>query len=123
MQIGQILDDGTFDLSDIPETNQVLLQTDQNGILQTRWIYADAEGRMIIHERSKSVGDVIARGTLLEVGPGSMLVQSLSDEINTKKVAKLLVDIDWDDTSKFVTSSIEVDGEARECVLAPVKLI
>ena len=123
MQIGQILDDGTFDLSDIPETNQVLLQTDQNGILQTRWIYADAEGKMIIHERSKSVGDVIARGTLLEVGPGSMLVQSLSDEINTKKVAKLLVDIDWNDTAKFVTSSIGVDGEVRECVLAPVKLI
>ena len=123
MQIGQILDDGTFDLSDIPETNQVLLQTDQNGILQTRWIYADAEGRMIIHERSKSVGDVIARGTLLEVGPGSMLVQSLSAEINTKKVAKLLVDIDWDDTAKFVTNTIMIDGEAREAVLAPVKLL
>ena len=50
MDVGNINDDGTFDIADVAETQQLLLRTDTNGIVKTRWIFQNADGKMIIHD-------------------------------------------------------------------------
>ena len=123
MEIGSFNEDGTFDIADVAETQQLILRTDTNGVVKTRWIYQNAEGKMIIHERSETPGDVIPAGSFLEIGAPGYAVASTSELYDNKKVAKLLVSVDWNDVSKFHTRTVDVDGEPHVAVLAPVKLL
>ena len=43
VDVGEILDDGTFDLADIAETEQLLLKTDEAGVVRTRLMYKNEE--------------------------------------------------------------------------------
>ena len=122
MDVGNINDDGTFDIADVAETQQLLLRTDTNGIVKTRWIFQNADGKMIIHERSENRGDVVPAGSFLEIGAPGYAVAS-SELYDNKKVAKLLVNVDWNDVSKFHTKTVDIDGEPHTAVLAPVKLL
>ena len=85
--------------------------------------YSDADGKIIIHERAESLDDVIPAGTFLEIGALGYAVASMGELYDNTKVAKLLVDINWDDVSKFRTKTVTLDGEAHTAVLAPVKLL
>ena len=123
MDVGTINDDGTFDIADVAETQQLILRTDTNGVVKTRWIYQDADGKMIIHERSETHGDVAPKGAFLEIGAPGYAVVSTSEIYGVATVAKLLVDINWDDVSKFRSTTVMIDGEAHTAVLAPVKLL
>jgi hypothetical protein len=122
VDVGYVTESG-FDITDVNEQDQLLIKTDEGGVVKTRWIYKDTNDKLIIHERSESHPDVAAKGSYLEIGLAGYAVASLTNTYDNKKVAKLLADINWSDTSPFHTQTITIDGEAYLGVLAPVKLL
>jgi len=122
VDVGTVTETG-FDITDVNEEEQILLKTDENGVVKTRWIYKNTQGKLIIHERTESHPEIAKKGSYLEIGAEGYAVASLTDTYDTSKVAKLLADIDWGDTSNFYTKTVDIDGEPHVAVLAPVKLL
>ena len=123
MDVGQINQDGSFDITDIDENDQILVQSDTNGIVKTRWLYRNTDNKLIIHERSEAVGDISPIGSFLEIGEEGFATVSLSKTYDNTKCGKLLTSIDWNDLSRFHSQNVVIDGESYVAVLAPVRLI
>jgi hypothetical protein len=122
MDVGLLTETG-FDICDVAENDQLLLKTDENGVVKTRWIFKNVDDKIIIHERSENHGEIAEKGTYLEIGISGYAVPSMDSIYDNKKIAKLLATIDWADTSPFFSKNVEVDGEVYLAVLAPVKLL
>ena len=120
MQTGQITEDRTsFDISDLDETNSVLVRN--HGI--TKFIYKDEQDRAVILTRTEAIPSVAARGTMCEISE----VPGYAEPVfagGISAVATLLTDVDWDalesgaDTS-LKTVTFDHDGVGRFAVLAP----
>jgi len=123
MDVGTIHDDGTFDIADIAENEQLLVKTDEGGVVSTRWMFRNPDGKLVIHERSENHPEIAKKGSYLEIGLPGYAVPSMDTTYDNRKVAKLLCDINWNDTSPFEVSSVDIDGETYTAVLAPVKLL
>ena len=123
VDVGSINSDGTFDIANVSEDQQLLVQTDQNGVVRTRWIFRNEAGEMIIHERSESPGDVSHICSYLVIGAAGYATVSLSNNYDNKKCAKLLSNINWNDLSPFLNKTVEIDGEEYVAALVPVKLL
>ena len=123
MDVGTILADGTFDLHDVLETEQLLLKTDEAGVIRTRFMYKNLDNQMVLHDRQVARANEAKRGSLLVVGPGGCAAETLGTTVTNNTVARLLTTINWDDTSGFATKTVEVDGVTHLAVLAPVALL
>ena len=127
MDVGTIHDDGTFDIADVDEQEQLLLKTDEGGVVRTRWVFKNPEGKIVIHERSENHPEVAKKGSYLEIGLPGYAVASMNSVHDSTKIAKLMADINWADvdtgTSPFYSKTVEIDGESYVAVLAPVKLL
>ena len=122
MDVGTISENG-FDICDVNENDQLLLRTDENGVVKTRWIYKKPDGTIVIHERSENIAPIAEKGSYLEIGPEGYAVPSMDKNYDTTKIGKLMTTIDWSDVSQFHSASVTIDGESFLAVLAPVKLI
>ena len=122
MDVGRITENG-FDICDVNENDQILLRTDENGLIKTRWIFKKPDGTIVIHERSESHPEIAEKGSYLEIGLPGYAVPSMDKNYDNTKVGKLLATINWNDVSMFHSATVSVDGEDYLAVLAPVKLI
>ena len=123
VDVGQINSDGTFDISNVEEDQQLLVRTDQNGVVRTRWIFRNEAGDLIIHERSENPGDVSHIGSFLSIGAAGYATVSMSSNYDNGTCAKLLCDVNWNDLSQFLNKSVTIDGEEYVAALVPVKLL
>jgi hypothetical protein len=126
MDVGTVTESG-FDIKDVEEDDQILVKTDDGGVLKTRWIYRNSDGKIIIHERVEDHPEIAQAGSYLEIGLSGYASASLSEMYDNKKVAKLCADIVWSDvatgSSPFFSKTITIDGESYLAALAPVRLI
>ena len=65
MDVGTVTETG-FDIADVNENDQLLIKTDEAGVVKTRWIFKNPEGKIIIPEivipsasRQNPEGDII----------------------------------------------------------------
>ena len=123
MQVGNITDDGAFDIDDVAESDQALVKTDLGGVVSTRWYYKAADGNIVIHERSETHSDIAKKGSFLRIGVPGFATPCLSKTYDEKVVGKLLTDVNRNDTSGLVTKVVELDGEVFQAVLVPIKLL
>ena len=103
--VGSISADGTtFDIDNVDETDSLIVRSDINNVVKTRWIYRDENGRMVIHERSKVMPNVVEAGSYLSISevPG-YASQQIGPRTSTS-VAKLSVDVDFDNLEQFRTT-------------------
>jgi len=122
MDVGTVTETG-FDIADVNENDQLLIKTDENGVVKTRWIYKNPDGKIIIHERSENHPEVAQKGSYLEIGFPGYAVASMNSMYDNTKIAKLMATIDWSDTSPFHSKTVDIGGETYVAVLAPVKLL
>ena len=125
MQTGVIdFENYTFDISDVAETNAVLVRN--HG--ETKLIWKDLQDRAVMLRKTAVIPAVTAIGAMVEIGdvPGHG-EPVYADTLEKSTVATVLTDVDWDalesgaDVS-LKTNTFQHDGVTRFAVLAPVFL-
>jgi len=127
MDVGHLYKDAngnlTFDIADVNETQPLLVQSDSNNVIKTRWIFQGEDGKFVINERTLSLPNVATRGSLLKISEVPGYAQATLGTVYDKSVVgKLAADIDFDDTTGFTTKQVTYNGVQFTAVLAPVIL-
>jgi hypothetical protein len=125
MQTGTIdFENSTFDISDVAETNALLVRN--HG--ETKLIWKDVLDRAVMLRKTAVIPAVTAQGSMVEIGDVPGHGEPVFDNtLHKATVATLLTPIDWDalesgaDVS-LKTKTLQHDGVARFAVLAPVFL-
>jgi len=122
--VGSISVDGTtFDIDGVDETDSLIIRTDTNNVVKTRWIFRDEAGRMIIHERSKTMPNIVEAGSYLSISEIPGYASQQIGNRTSSTVAKLATNVDFEDLEQFTTKQITHNGETYTAALVPVILL
>ena len=121
MDVGTINETRTsYDIDSVAETDSVIVQSDTNGVIKTRWMHKNEKDELVIHERSLMRGNIATKGSSLVISevPG----YACEGDGGSGRVGRLAADIDFDSPAGFTTKEVVHQGEVYTAVLAPVAL-
>ena len=125
MDVGTVNADHTsFDIAGYDETNSVLTQVDNGTTVTTRWIYKDEENRAVVLQKVDPSTTLFARGTKLHVSRflGCAKPKHRHDRDNEDVVAKLAIDVDFNDPNLRTKTVVDANGQTTTAVYVPVIL-
>ena len=125
MDVGTISGDHTtFDIAGYEETNSVLTQTDNGVTVTTRWIYKDEQNRAVVLQKVDPSRKQFAKGTKLHISRflGAAKPKHQHDRNNEDVVAKLAIDVDFDNHALRTKTVTDADGLTTTAVYVPVIL-
>ena len=125
MDVGTISSDHTtFDIAGYDETNSVLTQTDNGVTVTTRWIYKDEQNRAVVLQKVDPSRKQFAKGTKLHISRflGVAKPKHQHDRQSEDVVAKLAIDVDFDNHSLRTKTVTDSNGQTATAVYVPVIL-
>ena len=100
-----------FDISDLGETQNNIVQTDQNGVLTTRFYYHE-NNKLITLTRTKNIGSEIKRGQQID-----LFKRGYAKPV-TSGCGRLMCDL----SGAVATKQISIDNVTYTAHLMPVEL-
>ena len=120
MDVGLLAADlSSFDITDFDETASVLSRTDNNGVVQNRWLYKDEQNRLVTLTRSEDISSVLPVGQLIKLSEAPGVGVPTFDG---GEVARLLTQVDFDSNS-FSTKQVALSSGEVTAFLVPVAFV